>query len=442
MKKKGDVNGQKKQEHTPTACMNCKRLNKTPVKDLQLDIALMKRVDAGHAAARGVPLCEEEKATMYCAQCTKTKFLCDGCHASSHKSAKKQGHTPIPIQEHLASGPANAAGGGSDGAPPPPMCRIHTDEALKVFCNTCNVLVCAMCDLLNHSKHDFTPVEQAAGVHRETIEALLAEVVVTRQEAIVAATAVKIIRGQLEGNMKAALTVVNEGCNRLLRAVNQRRDELIALVNGAYHEKDDVYNKHITALEAIDAVQLIEATLTVATPVELLERKQLFVGGLTQFKQDLVSLKETCAPNLTIMLTQSFEQSAEAILALGALDTDATDPAASSAAGEGLAMAVVGEVSEFVVTAVAVGGGGQRRFGGDKVEVSLVGVGADDEGAAPSGGGGGGAAATPESGKRKRGGGGAGSGKGRASKKSKSGASTPVSTTWGGQRRGDCSRLR
>ena len=146
------------------------------------------------------------------------------------------------------------------------MCRIHADKALDVFCNTCNILVCAMCGILQHKTHNLTPVDQAAGVHRETIEALLAEVVVTRQESIVAATAVKIIRGKLEGNMKAALKVVNEGCNWLLRAVKQRRDELIALVNGAYHEKDDVYNKHITALEAIDedseaAVQLIEATL-------------------------------------------------------------------------------------------------------------------------------------------------------------------------------------
>ena len=94
-----------------------------------------------------------------------------------------------------------------------------------------------MCGLLDHSKHDFTPVDQAAGVHRETIEALLAEVVVTRQESIVATNAVKIIRGKLEGNMKAALKVVNEGCNWLLRAVRQRRDELIALVNGAYRER-------------------------------------------------------------------------------------------------------------------------------------------------------------------------------------------------------------
>ena len=56
------------------------------------------------------------------------------------------------------------------------MCRIHTDKPLDVFCNTCTKLVCAMCGLLEHSKHDFTPVEQAAGAHRETIELLLVEV--------------------------------------------------------------------------------------------------------------------------------------------------------------------------------------------------------------------------------------------------------------------------
>lgn len=156
---------------------------------------------------------------------------------------------------------------------------------------------------------------------------------------------------------------------------------LIALVNGAYHEKDDVYNKHITALEAIDddseaAVQLIEATLAVATPVELLERKQLFVGGLTHFKGHTVALKEKCAPNLIITLKESFAQTAETVLALGALDTDATDSTTSTAAGEGLAVAKVGEASEFVLSAVAVGSGEQRRFGGDKVNVTLVRAGA------------------------------------------------------------------
>ena len=233
-----------------------------------------------------------------------------------------------------------------------------------------------MCGILQHKSHDLTPIEQAAGVHRETIEALLAEVVVTREEVIAATNAVQILRSQLKGNKEAALKIIEEGFNWLLRAVRQRRDELNGRVNGAYTEKDDVYNKHITALEAIDfdseaAFALVEATLATATPVELLERKQLFVKGLTQFKQHEVPLKPSCSSNTTIKLMQSLEQSVAAILAIGALETGATDAASSTAEGEGLFAAKVGEAAVFVVTSAEVGTGGQRGVGGDNVVVEL-----------------------------------------------------------------------
>ena len=135
-------------------------------------------------------------------------------------------------------------------------------------------------------------------------------------------------------------------------------------------------------------------------------------------------MKASCSSNMTVALKQSFEQSTAAILAIGALDTGATNAAASTAGGEGLTAAKVGEAAMFVVTAVEVGIAGHRSVGGDNVVVKLV-RGAVDEGAAPSGGGGGGgggAAAKPETGKRKRGA--AGNGKGRASKKSNTGASS------------------
>ena len=145
--------------------------------------------------------------------------------------------------------------------------------------------------------------------------------------------------------------------------------------------------------------------------------------GLTQFKQHEVLLKASCSSNMTVALKQSFEQSTAAILAIGALDTGATNPAASTAGMGGIIAANVGGAAIFVLTAVEVGTWKQRS--GDVV-VKLV-RGAVDEGAAPSdsgsgGGGGGGAAAKPESGKRKRDA--TGSGKGRASKKSNTGASS------------------
>eukprot|EP00729_Bicosta_minor_P032632 gene32632-biopygen13541 len=437
-KKKEKKGEEEKAGYIPTPCMSCGKHCKVPVNELKLDVATMKEVDSSEGKQpKVVPLCdicEDEAATQFCGACKVShQTLCNSCHAAVHKSAKKQGHASIPIQEHLTAAPARAAGGGSSvsGLGPPLMCRIHADHPLQVYCNTCNILVCAMCAVMHHKSHDLTPVEQAVGKHRATIEALLAEVVVTRQEAIAATNAIKIIRGELEGNRDAAIKLIDAGFTKLLRAIKQRRDALKQMVNDAYTEKDDMLNKQITELEGIEshseiALKLVEATLAAATPVELLERKQLLVDGLTQFKEHGVSLKEHCVSNMTIRLKQSFEQSANNILAIGMLDASATDPSASTAAGEGLAVAKVGEAAEFIVTAVEVGTGKQRSGGGDNLLIVLRQAIAADDSAAPSGsggiGGGAAAAAKPESGKRKRGGGGSSYRKGRATKKSKTGA--------------------
>ena len=286
-------------------------------------------------------------------------------------------------------------------------------------------MICGMCGSLEHNGHNLTPMQEAIDAHRMLVEGLVAAVKLTRAEAIRAADAIKVIRGELEGNRVVALKIIDEGFNRLLRAIKQRRGELKALVNDAYAEKDDLLNKQITALEAIDmdseaALQLVEATLALATPVELGERKQVLVDGLTRFTQHAVPLKESCSSTMSIQLEQSLEQSVDAILALGALDTSAADPTASTAGGGGLGVAVVGKASRFVVTAVEAETGKQRSIGGDAVEIKLAAPSRTSRGDS-GGGGGGGAAANPKGGKRKRGGG--GSGKGRPSKKTRASAS-------------------
>ena len=259
--------------YTPTPCMNCKKLSGIPVDKLLLDVALMKQIDGGAAKPpAAVPLChhcEDDDATKRCSCCVKNIFYCDSCYASSHKSAKKQGHLSIPIQEHLAATPAHVAGGGGSAAAAViKMCSTHTSHPLVIFCETCNILICGMCGSFDHAGHIYKPIQEAINVHRTRIEQLAAEVAETRKEVIDATDAIKIIRGELKGNKDAALKIVEEGCNRLQRAVKQRRDELNALVNAAYNEKDAVLNKQITALEAIDfdseaALQLVVATLGV-----------------------------------------------------------------------------------------------------------------------------------------------------------------------------------
>eukprot|EP00729_Bicosta_minor_P014100 gene14100-biopygen443 len=423
-KKKGE-----KEEYIPTPCMSCSKHCAVPVNELKLDVAAMKEVDGGGGGKQPqeVPLCdhcEEEQATKFCGDCKVShQILCDSCHAAAHKSAKKKAHKPTLVQEHLVAARTARAPGGS-AAIQSKMCSVHVGHPLLLFCDTCNMLICGMCAAFDHAGHVYKEVKEATAAHRAMVEAAVAAVKITRQEAIAATNAIKIIRGELEGNRDAAIKLIDAGFTKLLRAIKQRRDALKKLVNDAYNEKDDVLNKQITELEGIDshseiALKLVEATLEAASPVELLERKQLFVDGLAQFNTHGVSLNEECGSTIDAMVGTSFEEQTADILAIGWINTEDTDPTASTAIGEGLTATRVGKSSEFVVTAVDVWTGKQRSSGGDVVMAKFAQSGAADEGAAQSGGGGGGgAAATPESGKRKRGGS-SGSCKGRASKKSK-----------------------
>eukprot|EP00729_Bicosta_minor_P003884 gene3884-biopygen17819 len=344
----------KKKEYTPTPCMKCQKPSTVPVAELKLDAALMQQIASsggggggggGSAKRKKAPqcdVCEEEDATKYCNGCSKNKLFCDSCFAHAHRSAKKKSHHAIPIEEHLASGPAAHAAGGSCGGggsgaakePPATMCSIHPDEALKHFCNDCNILVCGTCGIHRHNGHSFTTIADAVGVHRAAIESLMAQVVVSRTHAIAAANAIKSVRGELEGNRDAAFKLVDEEAaqkrallNTMLRDVNPQRDALKALIKGAHDEKYDALSAQIDALDDIEsnselALALVTATLATASPAELLARKQTFVDGLMQFKEHKVALRRCRISKIDVVLDTSFAKMAADILKMGTLDTE------------------------------------------------------------------------------------------------------------------------
>eukprot|EP00729_Bicosta_minor_P014622 gene14622-biopygen24147 len=340
----------KKKEYMPTPCMKCQKPSTVPVADLKLDVVLMRQIASnsgggggGSAKRKMAPqcdVCEEEDATKYCNDCSKNRLFCDSCFAHAHRSAKKKSHATIPIEEHLASGPAAHAacgGGGGGGAanePPATMCSIHPDEALKHFCNDCNTLVCGSCVVQHHNGHSLTTIGDAVGVHRAAIETLMAQVVVSRTHAIAAANAIKSVRGELEGNRDAAFKVVDEEAtkkrallNTMLRDVNPQRDALKALIKGAHDEKYDALSAQIDALDDIEsnselALDLVTATLATASPAELLARKQTFVDGLMQFKEHKVALRRCRISKIDVVLDTSFAEKAADILKMGTLNTE------------------------------------------------------------------------------------------------------------------------
>ena len=112
-------------------------------------------------------LCEEQPATVLCAECCKC--YCDECNEYMHKKESKKGHKPGPILESVV---VNA------------MCPLHKNEPLSMFCVDDVKLCCHACtgrieDLhKGHNVVDLTEVSQdnetfsAAEVRKRFVDAL------------------------------------------------------------------------------------------------------------------------------------------------------------------------------------------------------------------------------------------------------------------------------
>jgi hypothetical protein len=142
----------------------------------------------------------------------------------AHKSAKKQGHVSVPIQEHLQQC------AGADPAAEFPMCAMHPDQMCSIFCNTCSQLICAMCAAFNHAGHDYKPAAEVSGEHRDAIGAQVAVTVVSRDEVVAAKTGWEGACVQLRRNGEAAIEKLNLEFRRMAQQGTKRRDVLIAQV--------------------------------------------------------------------------------------------------------------------------------------------------------------------------------------------------------------------
>ena len=89
------------------------------------------------------------------------------------------------------------------------------------------------------------------------------------------------------------------------------------------------------------AIELVEATLKVATPPQVLQYRDVLLKGLEQYQSHGMELTQSCGPLVDVMLGDVLEDVVQQIGRLGVVKTADTDSAASTAKGAGLAVAQV-----------------------------------------------------------------------------------------------------
>ena len=121
---------------------------------------LMKKVSAHqHASCDN---CNNTNADQFCKQCAK--FLCPECLLHHNKWKPNAGHQIISLEE-VATTAYQLSHVKQD---MDMICTEH-DKKLKIFCETCQQLVCRDCTVKKHRDHNYDLVSDTYPQHKDTI---------------------------------------------------------------------------------------------------------------------------------------------------------------------------------------------------------------------------------------------------------------------------------
>nr|XP_051679904.1 tripartite motif-containing protein 66 isoform X1 [Oryctolagus cuniculus] len=118
--------------------------------------------------ARNCSECKEKKAAhILCTYCNR--WLCSSCTEEHQHSPGPGG----PLFPRTQKGSPGVNGGSGDFAL---YCPLHTQEVLKLFCETCDVLTCHSCLMVEHKEHRCRHVEEVLQNQRMLLESVTTQV--------------------------------------------------------------------------------------------------------------------------------------------------------------------------------------------------------------------------------------------------------------------------
>nr|KAF6439372.1 tripartite motif containing 66 [Molossus molossus] len=148
------------------SCPGCKRVY--PTRDVTEHFFLQYFSAGQFKMARNCSECKEKRAAhILCTYCNR--WLCSSC-TEEHRHGPAPGG---PLFSRAQKGSPGVNGGSGDFAL---YCPLHTQEVLKLFCETCDVLTCHSCLMVEHKEHRCRHLEEVLQNQRMLLESVTAQV--------------------------------------------------------------------------------------------------------------------------------------------------------------------------------------------------------------------------------------------------------------------------
>ena len=246
---------------------------------------------------------DESPAVARCLSCSE--YLCESCYGIHQRLKATRDHNMITLEKIKKSDKKL----GVQSIQRKQYCEEHDDEVLKLFCKTCNKVICRDCALVKHREHDYSFIHEVRPETRSQLELLLKEVEEKENEFQGYKKHIEELQRSNEDTLNSCLKDVNEMCNKLIEEIETRRAYLIAELHSKHEAEEEKNNGEMNSIDLSlvrlsDSIRFTRKLLDDGNDVELMtvgmQAKEALVGLSTMaWNRDTVRpslLRLTFAP--------------------------------------------------------------------------------------------------------------------------------------------------
>jgi hypothetical protein len=235
--------------------------------------------------------CPEENSGPATHRCNDCHIYLCSFHRTAHQSSRKTLQHTLFTLDDIKKGDAKISTG------PRMMCKIHEGEELKLYCETCNTIICRDCTLLDHRSplHEYGFIKQIASKHKGVISSILSEADEAVGKVGQYMVQVKDLQKRIQTNGVTIEKQINRSFDLIYVELENRRVSLLSSLKAVTGSKEKLINMQMDELMATlgnlqSACEYTRKVIESGTDAEI-------VLATRQIRSRLSDLSETKTPS-------------------------------------------------------------------------------------------------------------------------------------------------
>ncbi|XP_077983232.1 E3 ubiquitin-protein ligase TRIM71-like [Glandiceps talaboti] len=194
--------------------------------------------------------CERGTCSAYCVDCGVS--LCDICSHAHSRLPTTKSHRVMSLEEyHVAKSDDPAS------VQRPMFCSQHPNYAVEFYCDVCDTVICLKCIALDHRRHEYRCVKDAAKEYKELLEMMVDKVKAKDTETKASSVAVKEMSGSLDECYKTGDKKMKEHIQRTVlevtRLITENGNKLLKEFKDEYDARKVSLNAQMKELEIVES---------------------------------------------------------------------------------------------------------------------------------------------------------------------------------------------